>query len=98
MTYIDPVLEPDSVAFSHGVVGWVSHERASTRTEAIQYVRDHADFDVPSSLRAVDVLMRLQSEVEARINGGDEDGDPQWVQCTKRARHPVPYWRIEAVA
>jgi hypothetical protein len=91
----DPFLEPSEIAYEYGVVGWVSHEIAPTKADAIAYAYSHGAVDADSPLSATDVLMRLQSEIEAKINGGDDDGNPQWVQCTKRARRPVAYWRVE---
>lgn len=48
------------------------------------------------ALSAVPVLMRLQSEVEGRISGFE--GEPMMVECTARAKRPLPHWRIERTA
>jgi hypothetical protein len=40
------------------------------------------------------VLMRQQSEVEAKIPGNEF---PCWVECTTRARRCEPFWRIELI-
>lgn len=91
-------LDASEPASERGIVGWVSREGVS-EAEAIEVARrDAQSLEACVPLKIEPVLMRLQSEVEARINGGDEDGNPLWVECTKRARRPVPYWRVEVAS
>lgn len=45
-----------------------------------------------AGMRAESILMREESEVEAKIHGHEF---PLWVPCTKRARAYAAYWRVE---
>lgn len=42
-------------------------------------------------------LYRVQSEIEARIEGGDEDGNPCWVPCTSRSKSAEEFWVFDIV-
>lgn len=84
-------LWPDEAA-SEEIVGWVSREAFPDRDEAAEYAR--REFDVTSRLSLTPVLLREESEVEARIHGHEF---PHWVQCTPRARAYAHYWRVEMV-
>jgi hypothetical protein len=53
----------------------------------------YLDEDQTVSLQAKRVLMRMETDVEARIAG--RDGENCLVECTSRARRPYPYWRVE---
>jgi hypothetical protein len=82
---------PDEVAGEDGAEGWVSRDAIPDEIEA----REFAALDLvvaPDDLVALPVLMREESEVEANINGHEA---PYWVECTTRAKHPEPFWRIE---
>lgn len=84
-------MHPDEVASEDGVDGWLSREEIPDIDEATRAAA--AELAVPAEcLRLTPVLMREQSEVEARIHGHEA---PYWVECTKRARHPERMWRVE---
>jgi hypothetical protein len=94
--YIEELLLADEYAYEDGRLCWVSREMHPRKEEAADYaVRQLADRDVTRDLiRLIPVLLRLESEVEANINGHE---CPYWVECTTRAKHPLPYWRVEFV-
>lgn len=86
--FLEPTTDDDG-----RLVGWVADNGISA-AEAIRQVAHELDLD-PDTLEARAVLMRWQSEVEARIEPLNEDEVPVMVECTKRARDPKPFWRIE---
>jgi hypothetical protein len=56
------------------------------------WLRDWIGYDSVEAVKLTPVLLREESEVESKINGHEF---PFMVECTARARHPEPYWRIE---
>lgn len=87
----EPFLEPDEWA-GEWCDGWISRVAFPHAGEALAEAKRL--LGIPSeSIKLKPVLLREESEVEANINGHEF---PLWVECTKRAKRPVPYWRIEA--
>jgi hypothetical protein len=85
---------PDEESKSDALLGWVSREDVPDPEEAMRIAADDLG-DYGIAMQAQPVLMREESEVEAEINGHEF---PYWVECTKRAREPEPFWRIESVS
>jgi hypothetical protein len=85
----EPFLWPGEIA-SERLSGWVSREVVADPEEAITLAA--RELGVPRErITLAPVLMREESEVEARINGHEF---PQWVECTARAKSPERFWRV----
>lgn len=72
---------------------YVSARVAGTGAEAVAFAI--ADGEIPRDYEDADtahVLMRELDETACKIRGLDW---PWWVECTTRARNPVPFWRID---
>jgi hypothetical protein len=70
--------------------GWLSRDAIPDPEGAITAAAQA--LEVPRErIELVPVLMREESEVEAKINGHEF---PCWVECTRRARKPEPFWRV----
>lgn len=83
--------EPDGEPYMRGgrlVVGW-ENRRDGQDPDTLR-----AEFEAYEGhpLVLVPILCRFASEVECKINGW-EDGT--FVDCTSRAKNPMPMWRIE---
>lgn len=92
----EPILVPDETASELGVVAFVSCDAFPEATDAIRVaLREDYLGRSEAGVRAVPILMRLVSEVEAKINGNET---PFWVECTKRAKAPVAYWKVTSDA
>ena len=82
-------LEPDEWA-AETCLGWLSRDTfpdvGPAMTEAARLLREPVERIVLTP-----VLMREESEVEAKINGHEV---PMWVECTSRAKSPMRYWRV----
>lgn len=94
LVHPEPVLLPDEIASERGVVAYVAREAHPDAAEAIAVADREDGLGRPvAEMRAVPVLLREESEVEAKIHGHEF---PLWVECTTRARSPVPYWRVDS--
>lgn len=94
-TYVESVLLPDEIASEDGIVAYVARDAFPTADSAIAAaVREDGLGRPAPGMRAEPILMREESEVEAKINGHEF---PLWVECTKRARRYERYWRVEDV-
>lgn len=70
--------------------GWLSRDAIPDPEEAITLAAQA--LGVKRERVALEpVLMREESEVEAKIAGHEF---PCWVECTRRAKHPEPFWRV----
>jgi hypothetical protein len=87
-------LEADEVAADAGRFGWVSRDAFPDEPEAEAFARSQI-VGPPERLALSPVLMRGESAVEAEINGHEF---PMYVECTTRAKKPMPYWRVELAA
>lgn len=87
----EPWLEADEVASEQGRCGWVARDLYPDAAEAEAFARTRM-YGSPERLHLTPVLMREESEVEANINGHEF---PMYVECTARAKRPLPYWRVE---
>ena len=56
----------------------------------------YLDKDQGVALSAKPILMRVESDVEAKINGRQDENC--YVECTSRARRPELFWRVERAA
>jgi hypothetical protein len=72
------------------ILGWLSREAVPSESEARALAADEL-LEPPESLALTPVLMRVESEVEAKINGHEA---PLWVECTSRAKKAEPFWRV----
>lgn len=90
---VEPILMPDENASDDGVIAFVSREAFPEPDAAI--VAAVREVEGPgrdsAGMRAVPILMRQVSEVEAKINGWEV---PFWVPCTTRAKAHLPYWKV----
>lgn len=87
-------------AYERGILGWMIRPpgeeqaaRSAVQERAMEYVRREVGI-VDGHLHLTPVLLREESEVEAKINGHES---PLWVECTARAKRAESYWRIEYV-
>lgn len=88
------VLEANETSYEDGIYGWISREHVPTIEEAraVAVKELWGGIEEAAELRLTPVLMRLESEVEAKIKGREF---PNWVECTTRASKSDPYWRVE---
>lgn len=91
-TYVEPWLEADDAAQDSGWLGWVSRDQYPVREVAEEHARRWLGYGHTDPLQLTPVLLRLESDVEAAINGHEF---AFYVECTERARSPHPYWRVE---
>ncbi len=93
---VEPILVPDEAASELGVVAFVSRDAFPDATDAIRAaLREDYLGRSEAGVRAMPILMRQVSEVEAKINGHET---PFWVECTKRAKVHVAYWKVTSDA
>lgn len=74
---------------------YVSHVAAATAEDAVAYAVRSGELREPEpgeSYEIRSVLMRELDPIACKIRGVD---DGWWVECTPRAKRPVPFWRIE---
>lgn len=83
---------PNEAAYEGGAFGWISRSAVPDAEEAITLAAEALQDYPRERIQLRPVLMREQSEVEAKIAGEEF---PLWVQCTKRARQHEPFWRVE---
>lgn len=83
-------------------VCWVYRNPLDREEEIVQLVLDdlrqlgYLESDDTVNLRATPILMRVETDVEARIAG--REGENCMLECTKRAKYPEPYWRVERIS
>lgn len=86
------VLLPDEIASEDGVVAYVGRGAFPDAEAAIaEAAREDTLSREATGMRAEAILMREESEVEARINGHEF---PLWVECTTRAKAHAAYWKV----
>lgn len=85
----DPILLPDEMASENGVIAYVARGAYPDPRAAI--ARAMRECGGRPGAKAVAVLLRLESQVETKINGHE---DQLWVECTARAKSPVAYWKV----
>lgn len=78
-------------SFDGGPDAWVSRLAVPDPEEAITLAAKELCVE-REYLELRPILMREESEVDARINGHEF---PHWVPCTRRARAYEPFWRVE---
>lgn len=79
--------------------GWLSRIVFSDPEEAITFAAEQLTFEhgrqiTREQIELHPVLLREQSEVEAKVAGNEF---PCWVECTTRARRAEPFWRVELI-
>lgn len=70
------------------IKGWLSRQAIPDGDEACAIVAHELGVSV-DRVQLRPMLMREESEVEARINGHEM---PYLVECTRRAKQSQPYW------
>jgi hypothetical protein len=90
------------VAIGGDAVAWVERAEGDDAFKVLQRVVDdlrdlgYLDKDHGVALSAKPILMRVESDVEAKINGREDENC--YIECTARARRPELFWRVERSA
>jgi hypothetical protein len=94
--------DPLEVAIGGDAVAWVERVDGDDPFDVLKLVVNdlrylgYLDKDQGVALSAKPILMRVESDVEAKINGRADENC--YIECTTRARHPYPFWRVERAA